>query len=505
MFGAIADGASHKLTAEEIVAHETRWVGKYEIGDEWDYVGLQEAIYAAFDSATAKPNGADATHNRELSIPPGNYIVNKPPTITEVHGGTITGAGRHVSVITSTYPGPAFQTNGCWYTQFTGITFAGRVPHDGAVFELDGNYDGTHKQGVQGNTFKDCYFDAEGKVSKAFALVRRGGNNAQGSENLFLNCHFQAAIFAGVYIAGFNALQNTFIGGNIQDCLNGIYVQAGSINVDSMGFQNGFRKQIEHDGFDVVIRNSADDHSSVRNCRSESARLISSMNNHFLVVDNNNLVNGPPNGTWRLLHWYHRGDIVSGVTGGRGDGHLHVAVSAGISGIAEPAWSGAGVLATGQIAADAVELNLRSAAIQPQQASGCGVMVTGAGAKGESLYTTVEAAESATKWRLADKAATAVSNATVRAAPVIDDGGVAWIPYDYDEAIINGPVSVTNNAFKWGRLTFARGEIANNSYARADSFKNPGKLGGELVYHNNFLTLNGGWNTGRFMPSAATR
>ena len=232
MFGAIGDGVPHPISKTDLDANIGKWIGNYQVGDEWDYVGLQEAIYACFQHGPSPEKESDSKQTKSLYLPPGNYLVNKAPTVTELKGASISGAGRLMTTITSKFAGPAFQTNGCWYTQFTGIHFTGTTPHDGAVFELDGNYDGTNKQGVQANTFKDCLFDGQGVVRYGLALVRRGGNKAQGSENLFLNCHFGNSKMAGVYINGYNALQNTFLGGNIQNCLNGIYVQAGSINVD---------------------------------------------------------------------------------------------------------------------------------------------------------------------------------------------------------------------------------------------------------------------------------
>ncbi|HVF70730.1 MAG TPA: right-handed parallel beta-helix repeat-containing protein [Chthoniobacterales bacterium] len=498
MFGAVGDGANHPVSAADVAAKQSTWVGKYAAGDEWDYVGLQEAIYASFNNGTLTPNGRNARLNKTLYLPPGNYLVNKPPTVALVFGGSVTGAGRFATTITSTFAGPAFQTNGCWYTQFTGITFAATVPQSGAVFELDGNYDGASKQGVQGNTFKDCYFEAAGKAAVGLAIVRLGGNTAQGSENLFLNCHFQSGTFSGVYISGFNALQNTFVGGNIQDCRNGIYVHAGSINVDSMGFQNGFQKQIDGDGFDVVLNNSADDHSSVRNCRSESARLIHVRNKHYVVLDNNNLVNTPPSGEWAPGKTYPRGAIISGKTSGKGDGRLFIAMTEGTSGATEPDWPGLGTLAANLIRAGSDELGLDGAGLDPAAAENYGVVVTGAGPEGKPLYATIRKSDKG-KWAMTEKATTAVSMAQVRLGPLAADGGIKWMHYEYDEVVTDSTVSVTNNSFRWGRTRFGGGAIAHNNFARADNLELLAKLRdgpARASVENNRLTRNGGWNSG---------
>ena len=497
-FGAIADGATHPVTAAEVELNRTKWIGQYVAGDEWDYIGLQEAIYVAFNNGTLQPNQSNARLNKPLYLPSGNYVVNKAPTITLVRGGSVSGAGRFATTITAVFPGPAFQTNGCWYTQFTGITFAGNVAHGGAVFELDGNYDGTNKQGVQGNTFKDCYFDANGNVGVAFALVRKGGNTAQGSENLFLNCHFQSALFAGVYISGFNALQNTFVGGNVQDCLNGIFVQAGSINIDSMGFQNGFQKQIDGDGFDVVFRNSADDHSSIRNCRTESARLVHAANKHYLVLDNNNLVNGPPSGEWTAGKTYARGAIVAGKTRGKGNGRLYIAMTDGVAGTSEPDWPAVGNVTVTTITVGAPEINLDGGVASGTSAGNYGTLVTGAGPEGKPLYSTIRKSDKG-RWVLADNPARSVPAASVRFGPVVADGGIQWMHYEFDEIVTDATVAATSNTFKWGRTRFRGGAIAHNSFARADNLEllatlKDGPAAAWVI--NNRLTRNGGWNTG---------
>jgi hypothetical protein len=98
---------------------------------------------------------------------------------------------------------------------------------------------------------------------------------------------------AGFYSANFNALQNTFIGGNIAACTKyGIRIQAGSVNVLSMGFQNAGTDgaQITNGGFDISIANGADDCSTITGCRSESFKLLEAAGYHQTKVDHCNLV-----------------------------------------------------------------------------------------------------------------------------------------------------------------------------------------------------------------------
>jgi hypothetical protein len=265
-----------------------------------------------------------------------------------------------------------------------------------------------------------------------------------------------------------------------------------------MGFQNGFEKQIDGDGFDVVLRNSADDHSSIKNCRTESARLIRVENNHYVVLDNNNLVNNPPSGEWTAGKSYASGAIVSGRTRGKGNGRLHIALTAGPTGTSEPAWPGAGFVTTGTIAAGSDEIELDASVLSGASAENFGIVVRGAGNEGKPLYSTIRKLDKGA-WILADKATISVSRALVRLGPLVADGGIKWMHYEFDELITGATISATNNSFKWGRTRFGGGAIAHNSFARADNLEALARLRdgpAQAWVVNNRLTRNGGWNTG---------
>src|SRR5260370_497305 len=163
--------------------------------------------------------------------------------------------------------------------------------------------DGTHAQSVQGNIWKDCHWDGNFVCDPDFAMCRHG-TNSQGSENLFLNCHFNNPKHTAFYNYTYNALQQTFIGGNFsQHCL-GIALNAGSVNVFSVGFQAAKPKQIDQGGEDLHISNSADAHSSIMNCRSESFKFLATYNQHYVTAINNNLDSAAPNGQWLPNHAY---------------------------------------------------------------------------------------------------------------------------------------------------------------------------------------------------------
>src|SRR5207245_3640694 len=119
MFGAIGDGARHPISKTDLDAHAGKWVGTYVVGDEWDYVGIQEAIYAAFYNGTLTPNGSNQKLNKPLHIPRGYYLVNKTQNVVALQGGYIYGEGRETTTIASTFAGLDYRINGCCYSQYS--------------------------------------------------------------------------------------------------------------------------------------------------------------------------------------------------------------------------------------------------------------------------------------------------------------------------------------------------------------------------------------------------
>ncbi|PYJ70249.1 MAG: hypothetical protein DME75_09605 [Verrucomicrobia bacterium] len=498
MFGAIGDGARHPISKTDLDAHAGKWVGTYVVRDEWDYVGIQEAIYAAFYNGTLTPNGSNQKLNKPLHIPRGYYLVNKTPTVVALQGGYIYGDGRETTTIASTFAGSAFRTNGCCYSQFTGIQFACTVATTvEAAFELDGNYNGSTTQGVQANTFKDCLFHGGYAANKCFSLVRQGGNGAQGSENLFLNCHFTGAAPKGYgfWCSGGNAVQNTILGGNVQDCTHGIYILVGSVNVDSVGFQNGFVSQVDWGGYDVEIWNSSDDHSSVRNCRTESAKMLYVGNNHYVVFENNNMLGGAPY-YWQATHAYTHGQVIYAPTGA---GHYFICIIGGTTGSSEPTWNyysenyTKGTTTAGNKVLTAGTGNDFNSGMW---VAGNAIEVVGAGASGGNLYTTISSHTDSTHVVMATNASTAVTDARCLASAGTADGTVKWIDFRYYE--VYAPLAVgffNGNTFKFGYVNIGPGgAVVNNTFARGDG--DGFDPSAPEICFGNVVTLNGGPNTG---------
>jgi len=99
-----------------------------------------------------------------------------------------------------------------------------------------------------------------------------------GSENLFLNCFWLGRTTAGLLTSNPNALQQSVIGGNFQNCNRAVFAGAGSVPiVHGVGFQ------LSAD-CDVYIGTLSDNAMSVQGCRSESVNFINNAGGQSLHV-----------------------------------------------------------------------------------------------------------------------------------------------------------------------------------------------------------------------------
>jgi len=226
---------------------------------------------------------AAAASGEMIYLGPGQFVLN----INLPNGGSagfgITGAGRNrtflISAVANT---PVFACQGLWYSRFIGLSFshhslgAGTMP----AVDIDGKT-GENARGVQGNTWLDCSFSGAGWFDgewghSAFYLCRTSESAGQGSENCFINCHFNAATFACYAQVGYNALNNQFIGGNFQSYSKyGMYVQFGAVHLHGVGFQSTVGiTQIDNDGWDIwAAGGGVGDSLSINACRTESLRF----------------------------------------------------------------------------------------------------------------------------------------------------------------------------------------------------------------------------------------
>ena len=220
-----------------------------------DTATIQAALNAAY-GLPSSPNGAgNATNNRAVFFPNGNYKITTPLRLRSVRSAHIFGAGRFATRIQNIAGGNVFQTNGCEYSRFERMNLA--ALGTGVAFDLD--WDNTGSTALQSNTFSDMFFEG-GTYG-----VRIGETGNMGSENSFLNCFFSGSSIAGLATKNYNALQQTVIGGNFAGCAKGVWVYSGSVPViHGVGFQ-------QQSDTDIAVDNTAGDCYSIQGCRSESS------------------------------------------------------------------------------------------------------------------------------------------------------------------------------------------------------------------------------------------
>lgn len=319
MYGAIADGSTHPLSGfyGSLAAAQVVYPFVTALTQELDWAALQKMSYEALGYPTFEHADTSAYLNKPMFIPGGNYMLGADTwLIRNASGIKITGAGRRSTKIFGS--GIVFQTDGLWYSQIEGIWFE-TTGAAAAVVDIDGNVPGQPyaTRGVQSNTYKDIGVHGGSLATYGFAMTRLGnppGPGAQGSENLFLACVFNNCVQANWYSTGFNALQNTFIGGNIQGHQkHGIYIIAGSIQVYSVGFQSTYAyTQIVNDGYDINANASGvNDRITAIGCRTESARFYrGGASQPPVLVGNTQSYGGDVGWTPNLASYYDLNDTI---------------------------------------------------------------------------------------------------------------------------------------------------------------------------------------------------
>lgn len=306
------------------------------------------AIQAAIDAAKAIGSGT-------VYFPKGTYNVGAALSLLEIKGVGFLGDGPDNTKIVSTGAFPAVQCNGIWRSHFQGIMFSAGAANAGkAVFELDGNYDGTHTQGVQANNFTNCFFYAANIAGYAFAICRQGAGSGQGSENVFINCSFQSSDTL-ILIRGGNALNNLFLGGNLQDFNTGFLLENGLLSLYRTAFQSTRAYgQIAAGGADIDSSfGSVGGYIIDDACDSES--LV-----HFKgITGAPAIIRGLAQRGGALTQWSALGNYTlnqaltkTSVSAGL---QLYRASTPGTSGAVEPVWPDTGTIADGSIVWTRVE------------------------------------------------------------------------------------------------------------------------------------------------------
>lgn len=481
-FGAVADGASHPITAGDIAANP-QWIGRYPIGAEWDTVAVQECLYAAFAGASRPGqvawNNAEpaAWRNRAIRIPAGRYRIDRT-LVCAMMGFQILGDGRQATTLLWSGPAdsPMWLCDSASYGVFGDLCLEAASATSQALLELDasGANKGLKTQQV---TLRDMTFACNGVAAIGLRISKSGGA-AQGDTILIDNCLFGGASLAGLAVgetSSQNALGITVHGGDFQACLpHGVLVFGGQVFIDNTSFQNQAwnspRNQIALGGADVTVRGGSgvSGFSAMRNIRSESDVLVHAEGG--MHVDNASLVcAGIPQ--WWASARVEVGAVFSGTPGlgkpGQ-DGRTFICVRAGVTGATEPDWravprgrsiaAGSGGVAIAKGARE-VSGKWSTAALSP----GDVIVIPGAGAEGLALIAEVVAVAAGAA-TLSQPAARGVSRSMAYLGRPITDGAVQWMEVDYDSVF---GAHCANLSVGAGRARNC-GVIRNSLFARPD-------------------------------------
>ena len=348
--GAIADCGSHPLSSvhASLAAAQAVYPFITSLSQQVDYAAIKAASNAAFGADGAEHGFKDRALNKPLYLPGGCYNLGDDTwLVRNAVGIHIYGAGRLVSRVVSN--NTAFRTDGLWYSRIEGVEFASLTSTATVAVDIDGNVPGHpyETRGVQANSFSDLLITAGGSTY-AFALNRQGFSRAQGDHNDFWNCHFSNAAFALYYQNGYNALNNTFHGGDFQNySKHAIYLVAGSVNLFSPTFEStvGYT-QILNGGWDIDASSAGvNDTIIVDGARTESLRFYHGAFSQYAIIRGLNQTPSLP--TWTRNTTYGLNTAVIGV-GALGNKLFRV-TTAGSTGDSEPTWPTTGTARDGSV------------------------------------------------------------------------------------------------------------------------------------------------------------
>lgn len=346
-----------------VMDNDPRVMGSVINVKAYPYYATGDGVTDDFAAIQAAQTALKALGAGILYFPKGTYLVSQAIQITECKGIIWQGAGCVNTIIKSSGSTAAVQGNGVWYSEFNDLYFTStNVLSNKGVFELDGNYDTVHTQSVQGNIFRRCIFDGAGSTY-AFTLVRQGGGGGQGSENLWLNCHWLRATDSCYYHAGFNAIGNTIIGGDFQSYQkNGIKYSGGSMACFMTSFESTYGyTQIINGGYDINTGGSGVyEYSQFQGNRTESLRFFNGATSQGADVIG---LDYRPSGVfggdagWTALTDVFLNDYYFAVSPAN-NFKFYVCTTAGVSGVAEPTWPNSGTVADGSAVWTQTNLNI---------------------------------------------------------------------------------------------------------------------------------------------------
>lgn len=329
------DNSGVKITAADIAANP-QWIGmpdgsgQYPVGTYWDYVCLQEWLYACAACRSTPLNILwNITYgsyqlNQPGYCPAGLYKINQQLMLNATganiefasrRGGVITWYGNHTGTDPTT---PGFLMNSLAYSQIRNLTIQDGIGcQNTCLVSID------HQTGYPGfvgglspqlNTFENWFVGGNyGNPTWGGVGVALAGGAAQGDTQCFINI-FVGQCQNGVVIGGDNAIGILFLGGNMTNCTRGVAnIGAGSftsINLLTEGDTYNYygyphADQLTMDGADFVSSEVSTESSLVIGNRSES--MVFAIDTNYLLEVQTSAIAFAGVASWQANAHYHRG------------------------------------------------------------------------------------------------------------------------------------------------------------------------------------------------------
>jgi hypothetical protein len=349
--GAIGDGASHPLSTRFSTLAAARSVYPFvtSLSQEIDYAAFKKASNDALGADGSEHGSTDARLNLTIVIPCGTYNFGSDTwTIRNASGIEIRGSGQTCTILKSS--STVLQFDGLWYSSIHDLQIQTTSSGATVALDIDGNVPGHPypTRGVQSVELRNLLVTAGGS-EYGIAVCRKGGSGGQCSGMVYTNLAISNAAFAGYYQNGYNALLNTWIGGDVQNYPKfAVYLVAGSIHIFNVSFEStrGYI-QVANKAYDLSFNSGGTgDGILVYGCRSESLQFVISAGSQ--LVDVRAFTHRPAFSTWSSRAALPLNYIVS-KTGLDGHSHMYRVTKPGNTGNSEPSWPATGTVADGSV------------------------------------------------------------------------------------------------------------------------------------------------------------